>query len=432
MRKSLLAIVLMLCLATIFPRPLRAQVGQWTIIDTMQVPVSGGQAIVKDSLIYILGGYYNPFDIPGSLTDFVQIYDPVNRRFILNGAPLMLVPRAGFAAGIFNGDLFYGGGIWELSGSPALFSVERWSFSGSPELWQNDPELARRNATGLVHNNEFFIIGGQPPTGNANLTPSYLVAFNLTERRISYRLDSLFTGQELPYHQMASRVGDDIYIFGGARQGIRNEVYRFNTVNRSLTVALPMPTERAGGVAVSDEQQDIYLIGGYDESPSGGALSSTFIFSSIDATVQEGPGLVVPRRESMAVCFGGQIYVFGGVGRFNIPVLAVEVLDIGTPLSIPPDNLSRTIQLMPNYPNPFNPETIIRYSLSLVSSVKLTVYDVWGRQVRTLVKEQQSAGSYSVTWDGRSDAGLPVAAGLYLYRLQAGRHIQTRKMVLLK
>ena len=85
-----------------------------------------------------------------------------------------------------------------------------------------------------------------------------------------------------------------------------------------------------------------------------------------------------------------------------------------------------------NRPNPFNPETTIRYTLAERANVQLTVYDVAGRKVRTLVDESRAAGPHEAFWDGRSDNGQSVATGVYFYRLVTGNFSQTRKMVLLK
>ncbi len=85
-----------------------------------------------------------------------------------------------------------------------------------------------------------------------------------------------------------------------------------------------------------------------------------------------------------------------------------------------------------NYPNPFNPATNIRYDLSEVSLVKLTIYDMMGREVRTLVDGTQQPGKMVITWDGSDQSGRPVSAGVYLYRLWANNHVATSKMILLK
>ena len=85
-----------------------------------------------------------------------------------------------------------------------------------------------------------------------------------------------------------------------------------------------------------------------------------------------------------------------------------------------------------NYPNPFNPVTTLRYDLPEQSDVTITIYNMLGRKVKTLVNPTQDAGFKSVIWDATNYQGNPVSAGVYLYKIQAGEYISTKKMVLLK
>ncbi|MCB0313680.1 MAG: T9SS type A sorting domain-containing protein, partial [Calditrichaeota bacterium] len=91
-----------------------------------------------------------------------------------------------------------------------------------------------------------------------------------------------------------------------------------------------------------------------------------------------------------------------------------------------------TFRLLGNYPNPFNPETVIRYQLSVVSEVELAVYDLLGRKIVNLVGARQAAGEYRVQWDGRDQAGRSVVSGVYIYRLSVGGTAQSRKMILMR
>ena len=86
-----------------------------------------------------------------------------------------------------------------------------------------------------------------------------------------------------------------------------------------------------------------------------------------------------------------------------------------------------------NYPNPFNPATTIQYALPQAADVELTVYNVVGQVVRTLVAQHQSAGRYTVAWDATDDGGHSLSSGMYFYHLQAGDEFrEVRKMLLLK
>ena len=108
-------------------------------------------------------------------------------------------------------------------------------------------------------------------------------------------------------------------------------------------------------------------------------------------------------------------------------------------VQISPTGLSTATDLIPevyalgqNYPNPFNPSTQIRYALPEQSQVVLTVYDMLGRKVRTLVNDVQDAGYRTVMWNATSDMGTPVSAGMYIYTIRANEFYQVKKMILLK
>lgn len=94
--------------------------------------------------------------------------------------------------------------------------------------------------------------------------------------------------------------------------------------------------------------------------------------------------------------------------------------------------LPRIFQLFHNYPNPFNPKTVIRYDLPRTADVKITIYNSLGREVKTLVDEEQSAGAHTVIWDGLNDDGARVVSGVYFFRLRAGDYVKTRKMVVVR
>jgi hypothetical protein len=108
------------------------------------------------------------------------------------------------------------------------------------------------------------------------------------------------------------------------------------------------------------------------------------------------------------------------LGRFRIKTVTA----VGAP-SLEPS-------LAQNIPNPFNPQTRIRFTIRVAGQVTLIIYDIAGRRVRTLMNSVAKRDTYTVTWDGRDDNGNSVASGIYLYRLQSAAFQQTRKMVLLK
>jgi len=95
-------------------------------------------------------------------------------------------------------------------------------------------------------------------------------------------------------------------------------------------------------------------------------------------------------------------------------------------------HLPTAFNLQQNYPNPFNPVTSINYQLASDAHVTLTVYDIMGQKICTVVNEDQSAGFRAVVWDGRDNYNNSVSSGVYFYRLHAGNYIQTRKMILMR
>jgi len=101
-------------------------------------------------------------------------------------------------------------------------------------------------------------------------------------------------------------------------------------------------------------------------------------------------------------------------------------------LNISDELVPITYTLHQNYPNPFNPVTTLRYDLPENAMINITIYDMLGREVKTLINQTQDAGYRSVIWDATNDYGKPVSAGIYLYQIQAGEYMQTKKMVLLK
>ena len=105
----------------------------------------------------------------------------------------------------------------------------------------------------------------------------------------------------------------------------------------------------------------------------------------------------------------------------------------GATASLALQTLPAAFSLADNFPNPFNPATTIQYALPEAADVELTVYNVVGQPVRTLVAEHQSAGRYMVEWDATNDSGHSLSSGMYFYRLQAGGEFhEVKKMLLLK
>ncbi|MBK7254743.1 MAG: T9SS type A sorting domain-containing protein [Ignavibacteria bacterium] len=137
---------------------------------------------------------------------------------------------------------------------------------------------------------------------------------------------------------------------------------------------------------------------------------------------------------SIAVTQG---YIFAGTSNGNIWRRPLNEI----PLSIRKNklNISEDIILKGNYPNPFNPVTKIKYELRVANYVTVTVYDVSGNKVETLVNQKQNAGSYEVEFDARlsppsrsRERGSDLSSGVYFYKVESGDFAEVKRMVLLK
>jgi peptidase C25-like protein/flagellar hook capping protein FlgD len=98
----------------------------------------------------------------------------------------------------------------------------------------------------------------------------------------------------------------------------------------------------------------------------------------------------------------------------------------------PGNEIPETTRLSQNYPNPFNPETLISYKVAEAGEVIIEVFNIKGQKVKTLVHDYNFAGSYKVSWDGKSENGQAVSSGLYFYRLKTGSVAYNKRMLLIK
>ncbi len=117
----------------------------------------------------------------------------------------------------------------------------------------------------------------------------------------------------------------------------------------------------------------------------------------------------------------------GSAGDFGTPNYANTVADLGQTTTALPEHFTLT-----NYPNPFNPSTMLEWNLCKSNMVTINIYSLTGQKIRTLLSGFQVAGKHQMQWDGKDDGGKNVAAGIYFARLKAGTHSALRKLILLK
>jgi len=141
-----------------------------------------------------------------------------------------------------------------------------------------------------------------------------------------------------------------------------------------------------------------------------------------------------------ALAFGGQPSVVNPVAGDEYvfktlkPFTNEDVFEFSNVTSIEPiaANNPEEFLLFQNYPNPFNPTTTIKYYLSKPQKITLTIYDILGQKIQTLVNGFQTAGTKYIIWDGKNNNGNSVSSGVYFYQIQTGDIIKNRKMILMK
>jgi hypothetical protein len=149
-----------------------------------------------------------------------------------------------------------------------------------------------------------------------------------------------------------------------------------------------------------------------------------------------GPGNGYDQAFSLALDSSGNVYVTGESQGDGTDYDYCTIKYFQTPSDVKDETGDREspseFDLSQNYPNPFNPTTKIEFTLAKSGFVTLQIYDILGREVRTLVSEALSSGYKSVIWDGKNDDGKDVASGVYFYQSRVGDFSEPKKMLLLK
>jgi hypothetical protein len=151
-------------------------------------------------------------------------------------------------------------------------------------------------------------------------------------------------------------------------------------------------------------------------------------FSQPSLTVEFGLGALAEADTVEIAWPSGTVQTLIGVDanqRLTVRELAGEVTGIG-------DSDGPLRPVLAAFPNPFRTASEIRYTLPTAERVSLTVYDVRGRRVRTVIDENVPAGDHTARWDGADENGRRVAAGVYLYRIEAGDWQETKRVVVLR
>ncbi len=161
----------------------------------------------------------------------------------------------------------------------------------------------------------------------------------------------------------------------------------------------------------------------------GGSIPDIFFDENGNLFGTKGGG----QRENMLISINKVTGAGTGIGPIGFLSVSGLAYRVGTTDVAGQDgNIPTSFALHQNFPNPFNPETRIQFDLPKPAMVKLEIFNILGKKIRTLINERHPAGSYSVTWDGRNDIGKQAASGVYIFTIDTVEFKQNRKMLLLK
>jgi hypothetical protein len=181
---------------------------------------------------------------------------------------------------------------------------------------------------------------------------------------------------------------------------------------------------------------DVFLAPGGNgvfELRESGAVRQTYVLSAVIGAAQ-----LVSMNYTTPVVFAENTTVqfenvlIGVTSQYTVSISGFLVSSTPAPESLSDAPGMTQSTLLQNFPNPFSPATVVRYSVPTDGPVSVVIYDVQGRRVRTLADGFKSAGSYEDEWDGRDDSGQQVTSGVYFYQLNVGGTTQAKKMIRLR
>jgi hypothetical protein len=185
--------------------------------------------------------------------------------------------------------------------------------------------------------------------------------------------------------------------------------YKISLINNSQTA-----TAKSISASISSTDPNVTSITG---SPQ--------VFGSI------GPGQIVQSSDNVGFVFSSMSPSFTVPIHLKISSEGYVFWEDSSEMVVGIEDVNSVVamdySLHQNYPNPFNPTTMIGYQLPIGQEVQLTVHDILGREIITLVNSQMPAGEHQVTWDARD-----IPSGIYYYKIQAGDYTEVRKMILMK
>ena len=367
--------------------------------------------------------------------------------------PNLPIPLATGGAEVWGDSIYYFGGTNNFGGQNLYQSI--YKFNGNS--WSYYDSIPDNNLYGIetvIAGNDVYLLGGWPDGASLNRR------YNFVSKEWDYLTGSPNSG--IAYGLTAEYFQNKIYLFDRAGEVFAYDIVGNNwEIKSQNTVSANFPGQRS--VIYNNE---IYVIGWdnsgfYKYSPSGDqwtelAQSPFQVYACAMEVINDNiycvggnssfKNVIVyniagnewnvdsveisSRRDWMAdAVYNGSFYVFGGL---DVTLNAVDIVEKVVPGGIVSVDGEKEIiptdyKLNQNFPNPFNPSTVISWQLPVRSHISLKVYDILGSEVVTLVDENREAGYYETRFDGSA-----LASGMYIYRLTARDYVSTKKMLMIK
>ncbi len=328
--------------------------------------------------------------------------------------------------------------IW--SGQGASLYNDVWSFNLTTRDWIElqppDPKPSIRYGAASIFDpeaKELVTFGGFTSSGRFNDTWRFNVD-NVTWSDVSPAMNA--PGNRCLHSASYDGMNHRMIIYGGQSSGALADIWAFDLNENKWTDLTPQdgPAGRWFVTNIYDSQNDqVVIFGG---NLGSGKTNETWTFDLANNSWQQinDLGISPSERDGAAGIYvpsEGRMVIFGGDGGGLLNDLwsldLTQTVDVTMPSEVP-----HNFKLLGNYPNPFNPITVVVFEISKQSYISLNVFNTRGQQVKSLVSGVLYPGLHRIGWDGTNESGLTVDSGVYFYELRSPQFRETANRVLLR
>lgn len=405
-------------IAALLLAPAGASSQTWGSAPPLNTPRAGACAVALNGYIYVLGGKTGN----GTILNTVERFDPDTGIWDNTSVAAFDRPRFNAAAVALDGRIYIIGGRDDEN--EVLKKVE--VYDPGANYWDEirQMENEREEHVALILRGSICVIGGKDEVGssidviewyNINDDEWYAASSNLNQPKQS---------------AFAVAVNDTVYLFGGFTPFPTISNFKGSTSPGwyfTWTTLPPLQAGRGYG-ATGRLGNQVFLAGGRTLADTTALVE---IFDLQTQQIQPGDSLNTPRAGAAGVVLDNEFYVIGGytTGQGQ-PLSSVEVYQTAVGIADPPGSaLPADFAQITGYPNPFNGAIHLEVYIPRQSGGEIAIYDLQGRAIKTLHRGTLLPGTHNFRWEGRDDAGRPVATGIYFAVLKSEREIRTFKMV---